>query len=167
MTAAQERYATARQTSNLKVDPKTTHSAADVLTAAGWSAQEHGEAMALWDVAFRGKTSAKLALVDLLVRPLTRYMLQNDIHGNPRHIVMEVVAWVLHGRCEPCSGRGYEVIPGTPTLSDVLCRCCCGTGKVDFPQTDSHLWLRQRIEKMTAIAASSVMTRLAKDMELK
>ena len=167
MTTAQEYYATARNTSNLKSDPRTTHSASDVLTAAGWTGQEHGEAMALWAVAFRGKTSAKLALVDLLSKSLTNYMLANSIHGSPKHIAMEVVAWVLHGRCEPCSGRGYEVHPDTPMLSDTLCPVCCGTGKVHFPQTDAHLWLKQRVEKMTAIAASSVMAKLASDMELK
>lgn len=166
MNGALEMYSTARNTTNLKSDPRTQYSASDVLTAAGWTAQQHKDAMLLWEVTFRGKTSGKLALVASLEKSLISYMLETGTRGNPRQITQEVVAWWLHGRCDPCAGRGYEVHIDAPMLSDTLCPCCRGTGKVAFPPTDPHAWLRARIEKMTGIAASSVMAKLAKDMEL-
>lgn len=161
-----ERYSTARNTSNLKSDPRSSFSPADVLTAVGMTAQEHEAAVMLWGVTFQGRTSAKHALVERMAADLTRYMLATGQAGDPRRIAQEVLAWWLYGRCDPCGGRGYELIPGTPTQSDVLCHCCHGTGKVAFPVNNAHEWMRARMEKWTGIAGSDVMRRLNVEMDL-
>lgn len=166
MTGISERYSTARNTSNLKSDPRTTMSAADVLGAAGMAAQTHETAMMLWEVAFRGKTSAKLKLLDLLEKRLVSFMFQIQLDGNPRRIATEVLAWHLHGVCQPCGGRGMSVIKDTPVLSDDLCKHCHGSGKIPLPRGDAHSWLAGEIGKLEALAARHVMRKLAADMDL-
>ena len=44
-----------------------------------------------------------------------------------------VASWAIdywaYPACRPCKGRGYDVIPETPTLSDHPCAVCHGSGK--------------------------------------
>ena len=44
--------------------------------------------------------------------------------------------WLMDG-CPACTGLGYEVIPGTPHLSDRPCQACHGSRKRAMP------WLRE------------------------
>ena len=111
-----ERYASARNTSNLKMRSETTVAPIDVLTAAGWAGQASPEALMLWEVTFKGKTSSKLALVEMLEKKLASEMIRQRWKGNPRLIAQEVFAWSLNGVCKPCNGRGYELVVGTPSL---------------------------------------------------
>jgi hypothetical protein len=127
------------------------------------AAQEHGDAILLWEVAFRGRTSAKLKLVDMLERKVTLHMLRHQLDGAPRKVAKEIVAWQLHGTCQPCGGRGYEVVPDTPMLSDALCTHCQGTRKVPLPKTDAHTWLAAYVDKLTSIAGQAAMRKLHAD----
>ena len=162
----QERYTTARNASDLSVDERTTYAPSDVLGATGMTAQASPEAILLWEVTFKGKTSAKLALIELLQKRLAVEMLKNRWKGDPRKITTEVIAWLLHGTCQPCGGRAYELINGAPTLSDRICRHCNGTGKVKLPRGDAYSWLHDHIQLLIAQAAGKVMKKLATDMEL-
>ena len=166
MTKIAERYSAARNTSNLKSDPRTLLSASDVLGAAGMASQEHADAMRLWEVAFQGKTSAKIALVESLTKPLTLFMIRRGLSGDPKTVAREMVAWQLHGACPVCGGEGHEVVPNTTVRYDHPCRACDGGGKVAFPRTEAHLWLKTRMEKMQALAASAVMKKLSLEMDL-
>lgn len=166
MTKIAERYSAARNTSNLKSDPRTLLSASDVLGAAGMASQEHADAMRLWEVAFQGKTSAKIALVEALTKPLTLFMIQRGLSGDPKTVAREMVAWHLHGACPVCGGEGHEVVPNTTVRYDHPCRSCNGSGKLAFPNTDAHHWLKKRMEEMQARAASTVMKKLSLEMDL-
>ena len=162
----QERYSVARNTSNLKSEDRTTFSPSDVIAAAGMTAQQNETAMLLWEVTFRGKTSAKLALVDRLERDLTMHMLKTGRVGKPRLVVLEVIAWWLHGTCQSCGGKGYETILGTPALSDRLCKHCGGTGKVPLPSGEAYTWLIDRLQRFTALAGGHLMRKRAPDLDL-
>jgi len=162
-----ERYATARNTSNLAMDVQTNMAPFDVLTAAGMAAHASREAIMLWEVTFNGKTSAKLACIEMLEKKLVGQMLRNRWKGDARRITQEVFAWHMHGTCQPCAGRGYEMVPGTPHLSDRLCKSCNGTRKVKLPRSDSHEWLNRYIEYLIASAGGKVMQKLASDMDLR
>lgn len=162
-----ERYAVARNTSNLKVSASTTLAAADVLIAAGWVAQRDPEAMLLWDAAFRGKTHCKLALCDLLEHKLTAHMLRHSQRGNPRRITRETVAWWMDNACQTCGGEGHEVVPDTSVRYDHLCSHCDGSGKqIPLPDTLAHQWLADKLNMLAHHAAGRVMDRLRDDMEL-
>ncbi len=78
----------------------------------------------------------------------------------------EVMAWRLYGVCQPCSGRGYQLILGTPMLSNDLCKHCLGTGKVPLPRGEGHTWLVGEIDQLIARAAGVMMKKLAAEMDL-
>jgi hypothetical protein len=120
--------------------------------------------MMLWEVAFKGKTQSKMALVERLTSQLTVFMLRSGMKGDPRKITMEVVAWWLHGTCRPCGGLGLEKEAGTPSLTGRLCKACRGTKKVALPRTEPHDWLHDRMSKLQAIAGGKVMRKIADDL---
>jgi len=134
------------------------------MAAQGDSGSGNAAAMLLWEVTFRGKTQAKMALVEMLAKDVMMFMMRARIDGDPRKIAMEVVAWWLHGTCKPCGGLGYERVPGTPTLSERLCKACNGTKKVHLPQTEPHDWLHDRMSRLQAIAGGKVMRKIADDL---
>ncbi len=155
----QERYSVARQASSLKVDPSTSMSATDILGAAGMVAQRHEAAMLLWALAFRGKTSTKLALCELLEKRLTGYMLRNRINGKPRNIARAALAWYL-SVCPACSGVGHEIIAETITRSDDLCQACRGTGKLPEPNNEAFHWIAEDLAQLAHHAAGQVMRKI-------
>ena len=162
-----ERYTTARNTSNLKSSPRTNLSASDVLTAAGMAAQEHEDALLLWGIAYQGKSSDVYRLVEVLSKRLDGYMTKANVKGDRRSIAMECIAWHLYGTCQPCGGRGLEMIPGTPMQSDTVCRHCNGSGKVPLPRGDAHTWLTAYMGRINGHAAGKLMDKLALDMDLR
>jgi hypothetical protein len=125
-------------------------------------------AMLVWDVEARGKRSSKLALINELARMLSGYKTRSPIKfkGDCSNIAKEVIAWRLHGVCQRCNGLGYELILGTPVLSDDLCHHCHGTGKVDLPRGEGHSWLIAEIDRLIATAAGLMMRKLATDMDI-
>ncbi len=77
----------------------------------------------------------------------------------------------LNDRCPECKGRGYEMTPGAPVLSDVACGACRGRGKMWPPRQRSQKW-QQRLQAMLAMldqreaqAGSDVMRRLSREMD--
>lgn len=145
----------------------TANRASDVVTAAGWVAQRHEMALMLWSVMYEGKTSQKHRLAELLGDHLNRAKNRNRrLKGDAWKIAKEMLVWHIEGVCEPCEGRGYEVIKGTPALSDRLCSHCHGTGKRPHPREAAHIWVAAELSRMTAIAAGEVMKRLRVDMDL-
>jgi hypothetical protein len=155
-----QRYASARSATNLASDPRTSMSASDVLGAVGMAGQANPEAVALLNSAFGGKTSAKLAFVELLEHRLQHQMLRERWKGNPRQIAQEAVAWWLHGTCQPCSGRGYELINGTPSLGHI-CKHCNATGRILAPREPAFLWLIDLIERLVSVAEGETRKKLA------
>lgn len=160
-------YSVARHTSNLKMETRTRMAAADVLTATGWVAQHHEAAMLLWEIAFRGKTQAKIALAELLTEKLTGHMLSAKQQGNPKRITREVLAWHLHNVCQTCGGEGHEIVPDTITRSDDLCSHCHGDGKqIPLPEIEAYQWLAAHIAKLQHYAGGVVMSKLRVDIDL-
>lgn len=155
-----ERYATARNTSNLKSEARTTMSAADILGAAGMAAQEHSDALLMWSVMYGGKTAQKLELLSGLEARLSRHMDNQRLKGNPRYIAMEVMAHYLYAQCPECGGAGYPVIEGTITRSDDPCGACGGSGKPHPPSGAAWQWLNNYVATLLSIAAGKVMDKI-------
>ena len=163
MAKIEEHYSIARHTSNLKSSPLTRMSASDILMSTGMAAQRHETALLLWDVAFRGKTSAKLALVDLLAKSVAGHMLRHRLKGNPRTLARAAVAWYL-SQCPACGGEGHQIIEGTITRSDELCPDCHGTGKLPKPEGEAFRWLADEMAQLAHSAAGCVRRKLAVDL---
>ena len=160
MAKISEHYAIARNTSNLKSEPRTRMSASDVIGAAGMAAQEHEAALLLWSVVYGGKTSQKMRLVDGLAHRLFVRMMNKKQFGNPRHIAMEVLAYYLHAKCPACDGVGYQIIEGHNTRSDDPCPECQGTGKPPMPQDEPWQWLHAYVATLLSIAAGKTMEKI-------
>jgi len=159
-----QRYITARHTSNLKSEPRSNMSAADILAGAGMAAQQHSDALMLWGVVYGGKTSQKMMLVDGLARKVGEYMMRNRLKGQPRHIAMEVLAYYLHAKCMACEGVGHRLIEGTITREDEPCPVCRGTGKPDAPEDEAWAWLHRYVGELMSIAAGRIMQSISLDL---
>ena len=168
MVAIAQRYLTARSTSNLRLRRAESEeqASAEVLTAAGMVAQEHEAAMMLWEVTFRGKTSAKLALVEVLSSKLIGHMIRNRLQGDPRTIARAVLAWWLHGACQTCGGVGHELVPHTIVRADEPCSACHGTGKLPQPEDAAFQWLADEMGRLQSVAGGKVMRKLSVEMDL-
>ena len=166
MATIAERYSTALEAKSLKVDPLTSFAASDVLGAAGMAAQAHSDAMLLWSVLFQNKTSAKLKAVDMLAKKLKYEMMRNkEMRGSAKKIAEDVFAWHMNGTCQPCGGRGFKLINGSPSLSNEVCPVCLGTGKVKLPRGEAYTWLSNRMGLMISYAGGKVMKKIKVDLD--
>ena len=139
----------------------------DVIGAAGMAAQTHEMALMLWGVLYQGKTAQKHRLAELLGDHLNAAMNRDRrLKGDAWKIARMMLAWHCEGVCNPCEGRGYEVIQNTPSLSDRVCSHCHGSGKRSYPREAAYVWMEAELSRMTAIAAGEVMKRLAKDISI-
>lgn len=163
----QERYVTARLTSNMRVDPKTSMAPADVIAAAGAAGQVVPLEILLWQVTYEGKTEAKKRLADELGELLNKRMaVDRRLKGDAWKVASEMVAWHLHGVCPDCEGRGLEHVRGTPYLSAMVCRSCGGTGKRPYPREAAYTWMADEISRMISRAAGETMKRLNNDLRV-
>lgn len=82
------------------------------------------------------------------------------------------IAWVRDGRCKSCGGHGYDLIPGTPSLSGHQCAACKGTGKVPMTkefrqlQLPLALWLLDEIARESGRAGPQAMKVLAPSLNI-
>lgn len=152
----------------------TAKNGADIKSAAGMAAANSEEkdrvvlALLLWSVTHEGKSERKKELSDALGRHLNdRKARSRRLKGDAWKISREMLAWHLHGVCEACDGRGYELVAGTRRhLSDNLCTKCGGSGKRPYPREAAHVWMAGELSALTALAAGEVMKRLNTRMEL-
>ena len=82
------------------------------------------------------------------------------------------LAWHRNGRCNPCGGHGYDLIPGVPSLSAHECHHCQGTGKVPFEEQfpveiiPLARWMLVEMERESGRAWQAAMKALAPTLEL-
>jgi hypothetical protein len=70
-------------------------------------------------------------------------------------------------RCCACSGRGFELRPDTPTLSDVQCQACKGTGRNELDHEKKlgpalH-WAQNEIQTAEQAYSAAVGRKLGRD----
>lgn len=185
-----DRYTSATQTSNLRSEPDTLHSASDVLGAAGLAAKDErtlpdgskvpgnplGIAMMrLFTCSDRDSPSTKRKIVQMTAR-----MVQSKAEnageklkwGECEHIALLVLTWITDGTCKPCGGHGRTLIEGTRTIGDHACPQCRGTGKLPFDSRFSierlllAQWLLDKVEREMAIAGAAAMAALGPRLDL-
>lgn len=74
----------------------------------------------------------------------------------------------LKPRCPACHGRGYELMPDAPKLSDVFCRVCNGSGRnatgEEFKEIRPALgWAQNLIEQSAERYSVAVGRKLGRD----
>ena len=135
----EERYISATQANNLKVEADRTGKV-DTIIAAGWSMSRVGAALlrlsSEWDGSAKRPRMSDTDLILLrgrlksLTSVLTQVVIGMHKMGiqNPQDKAGQIVAYWLHESCHRCNGLKFEPIPNTPSLSTIRCRACHGTG---------------------------------------
>jgi hypothetical protein len=170
-----DRYSTSVRSSNLRSAPDTTHSATDVLGAAGIASKRTPLGIALMRL-FSGDNGAAAQIVQTMAGMLVgKAWHAHKLELKPTQatdMAQAVLAWHRDGTCKPCGGHGYLMVEGAPTLSDHQCPRCRGTGRVPFDRhfkgarLDLAQWLVAEVEREQAFAGPAAMRALAPRLEL-
>ena len=148
----EERYTRATTSSNLKCEADT-RSDVDVLIAAGWSPSRLGAA--LMRLHTRKDRNGLERVHEQLAREASRQGAER-----PEAVAAAVLAWWLNRNCKACSGRKFELIPGTPSLSARSCKLCKGTGETAIPYGSAGLRLEGFLGDCKSMAVGSIKKRL-------
>lgn len=148
----EEKYLRATATSNLRVEADVIGSA-DVLIAAGWSASRIGSAL------MRLHTKPDTASLALVHEQVAMQAVRFKI-ARPDVVASSVVAWWLSRLCRECHGLKFELIPGTPTLSDKACPACKGTGEAPMPNEREGRKLASFLDYCKSAAVDAIKRRL-------
>lgn len=156
--AMTERLASSQNTSDLG-EHATGLGDVDYIRAAGMVAQKNPLGMAL----FRLKYSEIVEEALYCRNELAKLLVERRGTARADAIIAaeKVLMHYLGDRCDDCGGTGYQVIPGTPTLSDVACPVCKGHGVIKLAtKNQNELWLQTQIAIMESDAAGAVMRKL-------
>lgn len=151
---SRERIGTAQYTDDLGEAGPEEVGDVDIIRSCGMAGQGNPLGLSIW----RWRVGGDTREIFHVARGLA------DL-GHPMELVGRVLAHLANDVCEPCNGRGYEVVPGTPMLSDVLCVHCQGTGRKQLPGEAEHRVL-ETIARHEREFAAAVMRKLAKALEL-
>jgi hypothetical protein len=166
-----ERYNTAVHASSLKPDANTTYADLDVIGAAGLAARYEPMGIALARMLSGGGARAVLTEMTDAVHERSFRIRERVSVTVAENIAKAVLAWWRDGVCHPCSGTGFELIAGTPSLGGE-CKECGGTGKrpldKSFRQEHKELarWLSGEIERCQANAGQIAMRKIAPSLDL-
>lgn len=126
----------------------------DIVRACGMAAQEHPLGLAVWRWRVAGDRREAIAVAGGLL----------DL-GYEEDLVRRAMLHLINDTCPDCHGRGYGVIPGTPTLSDDICGSCNGTGRSQ-PTDEDARHLVEVVGRIERMMADAVMRRLSDEVEL-
>lgn len=166
----EESYTSAGNASDLTVKAEQRGDV-DVLIAAGWTPGLLGGVLmrlhSEWDGAARKRhmdeTEAFLLFSQLktlrrAVDGIAAWAARKG-HKEPRTLANAVLIYWLHDICQPCEGRGHEVIPGTPALG-AACKRCGGSGKRKPPGGEAGKAALNMMDRDIQVARSMMRLRL-------
>lgn len=166
----EEEYTSAGNSDDLTVKAER-RSDADILIAAGWTPGMLGSALlrlhSEWDGAAKPRklteTDARLlygALKTLpkVIEAVSEWAAKRG-YDRPQELAGASVAFWLDDTCHACEGRGYDVIPGTPTLG-AACKRCGGSGKRTPPSGEAGRATLRLMDESVERARYSIRLRL-------
>ena len=170
MRTIDEKYTVACNAGSLKIDQNDEKSI-DVLIASGWTPGLLGGVLmrlhSEWDGAAKKRhmdeTEAFLLFNQL--KTLRRAVdgvaawAERKGHKEPRTLANAVLIYWLYDICQPCSGRGHELIHGTPSLGRA-CRKCGGSGKRHSPGGELGKAALNMMDECVHVARQSMRLRL-------
>ena len=180
----QNRYASAVNSSNLKIQYETKMSDTDVLGAYGIADRrlangidhftKHPLAVPL-ERLFMGDSTAAQEIIRILVEIIRKKapsMRVSVTQVQARDMAKAALAWFRSPACRACGGHGFKLIRNTRTLGDMRCRPCNGTGKTQLEmafrleQRELIRWIMTRMELESALAGPAAMKALAPSLNL-
>jgi hypothetical protein len=105
-------------------------------------------------------------LLDLLTLAVAReYPALSSVER--RAVATGALYLYLVPRCVVCSGRGFELRPDTPTLSDVACKSCQGSGRNELRDAEKVkgplAWAQNQIAGAEQKYSAAVGRKLGRD----
>lgn len=165
-----KKYSRAVQSSNLKNDEY--HFDADSLGAVAMTAKyTDGLGPMLFRVKYANDAGSYKALLEAWKVEVSKKAINRKW---PKHITANKAAelslgYWLNDVCEPCGGKGYEAVAGTPMLSDTACKCCKGSGtKALVCEANWYDYIMDMVEVLQATsiyAGDLAVKNLASDMD--
>lgn len=150
---SRERITKAQYTDNLGEVGIEEVGDVDIVRACGMAGQSNPLGLSVWRWRYGGDQHELFHVAKGLI----------DM-GHDAHLVARVLGHLANDVCRPCNGRGYESVPGTPVLSDVLCMHCQGTGRAPL-QGEPERALAETIARLEREIAAAIMRKLARQME--
>ena len=126
----------------------------DIVRACGMAGQSNPLGLAIWRWRYGGDQREMFAVARGLIEM-----------GHEQPLVARVLAHLANDVCGHCEGRGYKMLPGVPVLSDEICVHCQGTGRAPLAG-ERERDLLEAIARMEREIASSIMRKLAREMDL-
>lgn len=135
----------------------------DIVRACGMVGAKFPLGVSLWRLKYSGDSREFRSALDGLAEMMEKRWAEGvDVTD----VVVQVVKHWLDDVCHACNGRGYEMVPGAPVLSEKQCGVCGGEGRVKLPRTDEPAqWLQEQIARMEREVAGAIMRKLAADVE--
>lgn len=127
-----ERYGNAVNASDLRLRYER-QGAVDVLTAAGMAGVKQPLSLSIWRWIYGQDHNERHAVLAGLVKHMRQQAERRRWGDSSRDKMLQVTVtvadWYNDKTCRHCHGQRYELIDGTPTLSEVPCYVCHGTGE--------------------------------------
>lgn len=171
----EETYSGAVTSSNLRMEVRedSPNGAASVLIAVGWSPSRLGAALMRLHTEYDststppGEPSATdIALLQMGLKtlPAVHECIAHQAEvwrmERPAEVATAVIAWWLAKSCRTCHGRQYQTIPGTPALSNKVCRACGGSGEARLHYGQDGRRLANYMDDCVSRAQQSIKKRL-------
>lgn len=118
-----------------------------------WYTQEHK----LW--------LGKLKTLPAVREQLTAWAQRQEL-PNPDGLTSATLFWWLSPTCTTCHGQRWQVIPGTPALSERVCPACRGSGERPMPFGLEGKTMLSYMDDAMAAARVSMRKRLRVNMEV-
>lgn len=172
LPTVEEAYTSANQSSNLRV-VADKRGDADIIIAAGWSASRIGAALMRLHTEYdgasiapneTGKATVYLLQIRLTTLPVVWHQIERQAalwgFGEPKLLALSVIAHWLDKNCPACTGRKFQLIPGTPSLSCKHCKRCFGSGESRTPHGEAGKKLLVWMDDCVNCAQRSIKGRL-------
>lgn len=158
----QERYLSARNSSNLRLSPNSVGTA-DVMIAAGRVAarsKRKAVALAVWGVLSSERMQGANEVANLMAGWLRNRSFEVDGRNVMPRVValdisMAVLKWWRAPACPTCGGHGHPLVLNSPVIDETRdCPECQGTGRILLSRlvrseyADSAHWLSNEVDTM-------------------
>lgn len=174
-----ERYARATRSSDLGQSAEH-QTDADVLIAAGIAASGNQRkilALAIYRLGVTGDMSGIHPIVEACDGWMAGHLSRKGNRPMPRAarraLIVDVLGWYMHPRCDYCGGTGVIAEEGTAGRMTSACTGCHGSGmkplerQVPRAHVQPAQWLADQIQQYAAVIHSEMARLLGKSLDLK
>lgn len=151
----EEKYVVASMSSSLRCETRDDApvGAIGVVIAAGWSMSRIGALL------MRLHTKANRNELEQAHGQIAGQAARWGIE-RPEAVAASVLAWWLSHVCGKCHGVRFELIAGTPALSNRHCKACKGSGEQAIPHGSAGKRLAAWLDHCRERGAQSIQARL-------